>query len=359
MLGIGLGLGFGFGSGFGFGLGFGFGFGFGLGLGVGFGFGFGSGLGVGFGFGGGGVGIDCKMSDLISPNFTPFGLPRVGTRAIRVSSLIRLGAIASLALSYRHLFYPSKNRLENANVDLAHIVFDLPAASQRPGNGQQEVTKALQDAIKLLTANSEPSAPNYVRDNTPLKKGQISTAQLRGEFRKDPRFPIMLSDDTFVKMVRKGIQQGIYIYQSGDLLLGKDDPYAEIKIDEQSIVFTIEYAKGCNIWPRRPVTPTENPDPASSTYGSGGSGATGTTKARETGGGYNPGTGTDSTDTGTDGGDTSPTPPVTPLQRVFKAEAPLREALTKIWEDAKGAKIKKISLLSLRIFDSNCCGSQL
>ncbi|MTJ49705.1 ATP-binding protein [Dolichospermum sp. UHCC 0259] len=254
---------------------------------------------------------------------------------------------------YRHLFYPSKNRLDNANVDLAHIVFDLPAASQRPGNGQQEVNKALQDAQKLLTANSEPSAPNYVRDNTPLKKGQISTAQLRGEFRKDPRFPIMLSDDTFVKMVRKGIQQGIYIYQSGDLLLGKDDPYAEIKIDEQSIVFTIEYAKGCNIWPRRPVTPTDNPDPASSTYGSGGSGATGTTKAKETGGGYNPGTGTDSTDTGTDGGDTSPTPPATPPQRVFKAEAPLREALTKIWEDAKGAKIKKISLLSLRIFDSN------
>jgi hypothetical protein len=247
---------------------------------------------------------------------------------------------------YRHLFYPSKNRLDNANVDLAHIVFDLPAASERPGNGQLSVNKALQDAQKLLTANSEPPAPNYVRDNTPLKKGQISTAGLRGEFRKDPRFPIMLSDDTFIKMVRKGIQQGIYIYQSGDLLLGQGDPYAEIKIDEQSIVFTIEYAKEGNIWPRRPLTPTDDLDSASSTYGNSESDATLITKVKEPGEDY-------TTDAGADGDNTPPTPPATPPRRVFKAEAPLREALTKIWEDAKGAKIKKINLLSLRIFDSN------
>ncbi|KYC36051.1 hypothetical protein WA1_40640 [Scytonema hofmannii PCC 7110] len=30
----------------------------------------------------------------------------------------------------------------------------------------------------------------------------------------------------------------------------------------------------------------------------------------------------------------------------------MREALTKIWEDARGAQVKKISLLSLRVFDS-------
>ncbi len=155
---------------------------------------------------------------------------------------------------YRHLFYPSRNRLEGASVDLAHTAFDLPSASQRPGNGQQEIVKALMDNQKLLPPNSEPPAPNYVRDQTPLKKGQISTADLRAEFRKDPRFPIMLSDDPFIKMVRLGIEQGIYVYQSGDLLLGQGDPYAEVKINEQSIVFTTAYAKEHNIWPRLTVT---------------------------------------------------------------------------------------------------------
>ena len=38
---------------------------------------------------------------------------------------------------------------------------------------------------------------------------------------------------------------------------------------------------------------------------------------------------------------------------MFKAEAPLRGALTKIWEDARSTQIQKISLLSLRVFDSS------
>ncbi|BAZ91525.1 ATP-binding protein [Raphidiopsis curvata] len=255
---------------------------------------------------------------------------------------------------YRHLFYPSKTRLDNTNIDLAHISIDLPSTSQKPGIGQQQVIKALSDASKLLTESSEPPAPNYIRDNTPLKKGQISTAQLRAEFRKNPRFSIMLSDETFIKMVRKGIEQGIYIYQNGDLLNGKDDPYAEIKIDEQSIIFTIEYAKEKGIWPRPSVTSPDNPNPANTSYGntaSSSSGATRTSKAGEKlGGTYI--SGTDSTNTDTHNYQTSSTP-AAPHPRVFRAEAPLRQALINIWEDARSAQVKKISLLSLRIFDSN------
>lgn len=255
---------------------------------------------------------------------------------------------------YRHLFYPSRNRLEGASVDLAHTAFDLPSASERPGNGQQEIVKALMDNQKLLPPNSNPPAPNYVRDQTPLKKGQISTAELRAEFRKDPRFPIMLSDDPFIKMVRLGIEQGVYVYQSGDLLLGQGDPYAEIKIDEQSIVFTITYAKERGIWPRRPVTPaSENGDSSGggiSTERSSGGGisygnsSTVTPPSREGTGGY-------AIVPPTTPGDSLTPPPVRP--NIFKAEAPLREALTKIWEDAHNAQIKKISLLSLRVFDGS------
>jgi len=245
---------------------------------------------------------------------------------------------------YRHLFYPSRNRLDGASVDLAHTAFDLPSASQRPGNGQQEIVHALIDNQKLLPPNSDPPAPNYVRDQTPLKKGQISTAELRAEFRKDPRFPIMLSDDPFIKMVRLGIEQGIYVYQSGNLLLGQGDPYAEIKIDEQSIVFTTTYAKEHSIWPR-PVVTTPNEKLETGTGNpSGGDSQPTSYKVGEKSGSY-------VTDAATN---IEETPEVTTSRsHVFKAEAPLREALTKIWEDARSAQINKVSLLSLRFFDSS------
>ncbi|MEH2207238.1 MAG: DUF499 domain-containing protein [Nostoc sp.] len=245
---------------------------------------------------------------------------------------------------YRHLFYPSRNRLDGANVDLAHTAFDLPSASEKPGNGQQGIIKALIDNQKLLPPNSPPPAPNFVKDLTSLKKGQISTAELRAEFRQNPRFPIMVSDDPFIKLVRLGIEEGVYVYQSGDLLLGNGDPYAEIKIDEQSIVFTSTYAKEHGIWPRPVVTkPSEAIDADTDNNSDEGNQPT-TSKVGEKTGSYRVDTTKDSVKVPV---------PLLPHPNVFKAEAPLREALTKIWEDARSAQIKKISLLSLRVFDGS------
>ena len=42
---------------------------------------------------------------------------------------------------------------------------------------------------------------------------------------------------------------------------GKGDPYAEIKIDEQSLVFTAAYARDHGIWPRPAPTPPQPPQP--------------------------------------------------------------------------------------------------
>ena len=118
----------------------------------------------------------------------------------------------SIQQCYRHLFYPSRNsRIPSAEVDLGHTAFDTPSASERPGSGQRQVLRALKDMNELLRPDDPPLAPIYVRDHTPLKKGQISTAALRLEFRKDPRMPLMLDDDNFVAMVRKGIQEGTLV----------------------------------------------------------------------------------------------------------------------------------------------------
>ena len=53
------------------------------------------------------------------------------------------------------------------------------------------------------------------------------------------------------------------------------------------------------------------------------------------------------------GTSTTVTPLAPPKAKVFKAEAPLREALTKIWENAQSAKVSRLQSLSLRVFDTN------
>jgi hypothetical protein len=226
--------------------------------------------------------------------------------------------------SYRHLFFPSRNnRVEGATVDLGHTAFEVHSASERPGQGQEQVVRALRDSQKLLEGGDNPLAPSYVRDQTPLKKGQVTTAALRGEFRKDPRLPILIGDENFIKLIRKGVEEEVYVYRSGDLLLGKGDPWAEIKMDENSFVFTMVWAKQQGIWPRKPAIPVE--------------------KGPEGGAGESAGA------TVTGGGTTElPKPPGV---RTFRAEAPLREALTRIWDQAKQANVGRLSKLSLRVFD--------
>jgi hypothetical protein len=233
---------------------------------------------------------------------------------------------------YRHIFYPSRNRLEGANCDLAHTVVDIQTASDRPGDGQRQVVTQLQNASKLRLPTDQPDSPVYVRDRTPLKKGQITTAALRNEFRQDPSLPMLVGDDVLIKGIRQGIDQDVYIYRSGDLLRGKGDPHAEIKVDEQSFVFTISYAIEHGIWP--------HPEPASPAGTSGGAGGTGTP----------PGTG------GTSGTSSYPTPSPTPAPfaaspNLIQAEDVLKAALTQVFEKAQRNGNKALSSMTIRPFD--------
>ena len=228
---------------------------------------------------------------------------------------------------YRHLFFPSRNKVDGALVDLAHSAFEIYAASEKPGQGQEQVLRTLTDSQKLLRASDHPLAPAYVRDQTPLKKGQITSAALRLEFRKDPRLPILIGDENFIALIRKGIAEDAYVYKSGDLLAGPGDPPVEVRIDENSFVFTMAYAKQQGLWPRKAkeaVTP---------------------------GDGVGAGAGTGE---GPHAGPLIPTAPPPPKPGVvqLRVEAPLREALTRIWEQARQAQLQKVSELRLRIFDN-------
>ena len=162
---------------------------------------------------------------------------------------------------YRHVFYPSRNRAGTSDVDLAHSAIDVHSSSDKPGAGQQQIVRTLRDLNKLRLSEDEPDSPAYVRDRTPLKKGQITTLSLRDEFRRDPSLPTLVGDDIFIRGVRRGIEQGEYVYQRGDLLFGPGDPLADIKIDEQSLILTMAYARNAGIWPRKPEPQPERPDP--------------------------------------------------------------------------------------------------
>ncbi len=234
---------------------------------------------------------------------------------------------------YRHVFYPSRNRIGASDVDLAHSAIDIHSTSYQPGAGQQQIVRALRDLNKLRLSEDEPDSPAYVRDRTPLKKGQITLLALRDEFRRDPALPILIGNDIFIRGVRRGIEQGEYVYQRGELLFGPGDPPAGIMIDEQSVVFTMAYAKKAGIWPR--AKPDE---PAGGVIGQ----QPGKPVPPEPGGGPAGGV-----DVGPVGGH-----PVEAVPGAFTAEGVLKEALVQLWEKARAKKVENIGVLTIRMFEA-------
>ena len=234
---------------------------------------------------------------------------------------------------YRHVFYPSRNRVGASDVDLAHSAIDVHSASDQPGAGQQQIVRALRDLKKLRLSEDKPDSPAYVRDRTPLKKGQIATLALRDEFRRDPALPILIGDDIFIRGVRLGIEQGEYVYQRGDLLFGPGDPSASIMIDEQSVVFTMVYAKNTGIWPRKKPGEPEQPEPGGEETGQPGEGP-----------GSGPGTGPEGEPVG------GHPPGAAPGS--FTAEGVLKEALIQLWEQARAKDIENIGGLTIRMFEA-------
>ena len=240
---------------------------------------------------------------------------RVQERAARSEQELAL----AIQQCYRHMFYPSRNRVGRSDVDLAHSAIDVHSSSDQPGAGQQQVVRTLRDLNKLRLSEDEPDSPAYVRDRTPLKKGQITTLSLRDEFRRDPSLPTLVGDVIFIRGVRRGIEQGEYVYQRGDLLSGPGDPLADIKVDEQSLILTMAYARNAGIWPRQPEPRPEPDDP------------------------------------------TEPDPPQPPeppgaptgQTRPFEAQGILKEALVQLWEQARARDVDRIGVLTIRMFEAS------
>jgi hypothetical protein len=239
---------------------------------------------------------------------------------------------------FRHVFYPSRNRVGGSDVDLAHTALDVHATGNHPGEGQRAVVLGLQDLNKLRLPGDEPDSPTYIRDRTPLRKGQMTLGALRDEFRRDPALPILVENDTFIKAVHRGVEQGEYVYRRGDLLYGKGDPMVMIIVDEQSVIFTSAYAQQHGIWPRQ--TESQGGQEGGATFPGGG---------LPFGSGSAPGAPPIGT-TNFAGGDAVTAPG--PGQKQFTAQGVLREALVQLWEQARSAKVTRIGAIEIQMYEA-------
>ena len=99
-------------------------------------------------------------------------------------------------------------------------------------------------------------------------------------------------------------------------------------IDEQSVIFTMAYAKNAGIWPRKKPDESGETKPGGSagTYVGGG----GIGSVSEQGGSDPPGAATQS----------------------FIAEGILKEALIRLWEQARAKKVESIEVLTIRMFEA-------
>ncbi|MEZ5991480.1 MAG: DUF499 domain-containing protein [Planctomycetota bacterium] len=227
----------------------------------------------------------------------------------------------SVLHAYRHLYYPSASG-NDPKVNLAHAIMEL-TASDSPGEGQGGVRKVLRDQKKLLQAGDNPDAPGFVRDQTPLKTmGEISTAELRNEYRKAPRLSILLSDDPLVRCVLQGIQEGVFIYRKGDQVWGKGDPNPSIDISETTFIHTLADAQKKNIWPRK----EPEPEPT-------------TTAGQKKTGPVKPG----------GKKDTRTVEPPEPGEPDLFEEGPLKVALNKLFEKARSNKVGHFASLTIRV----------
>ncbi|MCB9932998.1 MAG: ATP-binding protein [Planctomycetes bacterium] len=224
--------------------------------------------------------------------------------------------------AYRHLYYPSAAGPE-AKAQLSHAIIEL-TASDTPGEGQRGVRQVLREQKKLLEAGDNPDAPGFVRDQTPLKtQGEISTTDLRSEYRRAPRLSILLNNEPLVKCIVQGVQDGVFVYRKGDQVWGKGDPSPTVEISEGAFVHTAAHAEKKGLWPRPAPKPKSEP-----TLPVAGKRKTGPVP-------------------GGPGGQPQPTPE--PGEPDLYEEGPLKVALNKLFEKARESKVGHFASVTIRV----------
>lgn len=152
--------------------------------------------------------------------------------------------------AYRHLYYPSSIKTHTFTVQLKHVLIEKPTSANRPGDGQFQVLETLRRVEKIQEEGSVGDSPTYVESKVLGGRNEISMQGLKNEFRKSPLLSMLFSDSPLIKMVHNGIESEVFLYQLGEQLWGKGDPPPNIQISENAFVIKMSYAQEKGIWPR-------------------------------------------------------------------------------------------------------------
>ena len=142
---------------------------------------------------------------------------------------------------YKYAYYPVRGD------SLDYAVMDW-----KEHGDQQRLIGTLREKRKVRTDGDLPDLPeSLVERVSALKRGEMSTLDFRNEFYRATALPMLIGDGVFKDGILKGIETGVFVYKSGDLLCGKGDPPCGIAIDADSVVYTMKAAKRLGIWPRK------------------------------------------------------------------------------------------------------------
>ena len=142
---------------------------------------------------------------------------------------------------YKYAYYPIRGDI------LDYVVMDW-----KERGDQQRLIGTLREKRKVRTDGDLPDLPeSLVERISALERGEMSTLDFRNEFYRATALPMLIGDGVFKDGILKGIETGVFVYKSGDLLCGKGDPPCGIAIGADSVAYTMKAAKRLGIWPRK------------------------------------------------------------------------------------------------------------
>lgn len=147
---------------------------------------------------------------------------------------------------YQHLFYPSGSAGAESG-GLEHYTF-------RPQEGgtdakrdiEKDLIKVLRQLNKVLTADDDALGPLYVEDKLwPDSRDHLSTEQLRRAFCKKRSMPIVLAPEKLKETIRRGIEDGSWVYWDGQRGYGSTHPLPSIALVDDHTLYLPDSAPFC------------------------------------------------------------------------------------------------------------------
>jgi predicted AAA+ superfamily ATPase len=145
---------------------------------------------------------------------------------------------------YRHLYYPSADAPKSGGGLQRET---LPAQDQGKVDKDQTtvVLGVLRQLQKTLTAEDPEMPAAYVKAKAwPHGQVSVTTADLQREFAKRIGLKILLDVNQLKKTVRKGCEQGVWVYfdTTEQIGYGKPSPAPMVQFSEDAILYTLEEA---------------------------------------------------------------------------------------------------------------------